>query len=169
MYFLYVFEQHCCLLEYNRRHPTGLILKEKVMDESSIKENLARAREASMLSQSEAALRLGINRASFIKLEKGRTRILNRHIPELARIYGVSVEELLLGYMPIENSSLFLEDRKAERKQMIDDYEARLEILNKTIASQEQAIQNLEGKVQLLERLNRRLEKDLERYEQQNP
>lgn len=134
------------------------------MDESSIKENLVSAREALGLSQSEAAIRLGVNRASFIKLEKGATRILNKHIPALAEIYGLSVEELLLGFEPLEDSGAFLAERKAEYRQMIDGYEEKLANFRNTIQLQERIIEEQRERIQLLENIRQRQDKDLEKY-----
>jgi transcriptional regulator with XRE-family HTH domain len=134
------------------------------MDESSIKENLARAREACNLSQTEAALRLGINRASFIKLEKGGTHILNKHIPALAEMYGVSVEALLLGYEPSEDSNFIQEEGKKQFQQMVDHYEALLKEARDQIKENARYIESLEKNVSLLEHIRRQQEKDLEKF-----
>lgn len=134
------------------------------MEESSIKENLARAREACGLSQTEAAIRLGINRASFIKLEKGATHILNKHIPAMAEMYGVSVEELLLGYEPMPDGDTFLAERNEERRRLINDYENRLESHRNTIQLQERIIEEQRERIRLLENIRQRQDKDLEKF-----
>ncbi len=143
--------------------PLGIFERKKTMDDFSIKENLCKARESCGLSQSEVSVRLGINRASFIKLEKGRTRILNKQIPALARIYGISVEELLLGYAPLPEGDSFLEDRKAERQQLINEYENRLESSRNTIQLQERIIEEQRERIRLLENIRQRQDRELEK------
>ena len=134
------------------------------MEESSIKTNLVNARESCHLSQTEAAIRLGINRASFIKLEKGETRILNKHIPAMAQLYGLSVEALLLGFEPLPDSNTFLEERNEQRRQLINDYESRLETLRKTNQLQERIIEEQREHIQLLESIRQRQDKELEKF-----
>lgn len=138
--------------------------RKKRMDESSVKENLIRAREACGLSQTEVASRLGINRASLVKLEKGRTRILNKHIPDMAQMYGVSVEALFLGYEPSPESAAFLEERRTERNQLIDDYENRLKELRDKLRDKDELIGELRQNIRLLQEIKLRNEKDLEKF-----
>lgn len=163
IHILYVFERLCCLLGYNVPHGPSLILKEKTMDESSIKENLVKAREACALSQTEVALRLGINRASFIKLEKGKTHILNKHIPDLAEMYGLSLEALILGFEPVENSTFITEDFQKKQQQMVSYYENERKTANEKIQAMEERIAELKQHIRLLEEVKLRNERDLEK------
>lgn len=70
------------------------ILKKK---EVSMRVSFARAREKAGLSIVEAAQRLGITPAAIYQWESGDTFPDGRRIPEIAKVYGVTVDELLKG------------------------------------------------------------------------
>lgn len=57
--------------------------------------NFVKAREAAGLSIAEAAQRLGITPAAIYQWESGDTFPDGRRLPEIARVYGTSVDELL--------------------------------------------------------------------------
>ena len=73
------------------------------MDNASIKENIIRIRTERGISQDEMARALGISRNSYRSIEKGMTCLINKRLGEIAKILGVPVEELALGYQPIES------------------------------------------------------------------
>jgi len=109
-------------------------------------ENIQRIRQEKKISQKEIAEKLGISRTAYANLEKGRTRIVNEHVEKFAEITGVSTAELVLGYKIPENLNT-LEKAQAEygrkRKEIIDEYELRIEKLNETIADLEQKVSDL--------------------------
>lgn len=57
--------------------------------------NFALAREKAGLSIAEAAQRLGITPAAIYQWESGDTFPDGRRLPEIARVYGTSVDDLL--------------------------------------------------------------------------
>ena len=67
------------------------------MDNASIKENIFRIRTEKGLSQDEMARKLGVVRNTYRKIEKGDIRLISGHVSELAEIFGISEEELILG------------------------------------------------------------------------
>ena len=109
-------------------------------------ENIQRIRQEKKISQKEIAEKLGISRTAYANLEKGRTRIVNEHVEKFAEITGVSTAELVLGYKIPENLNT-LEKAQAEygrkRKEIIDEYERRIEKLTNTIADLEQKVSDL--------------------------
>jgi transcriptional regulator with XRE-family HTH domain len=57
--------------------------------------NFARAREEAGLSIAEAAQKLGITPAAIYQWESGDTFPDGRRLPEIARVYGTTVDALL--------------------------------------------------------------------------
>lgn len=53
------------------------------------------ARKKSGLSQAEVAMRLGISAAAVCQWETGNTAPDARRLPEIAELYGCTVDELL--------------------------------------------------------------------------
>ena len=109
-------------------------------------ESLQRIRHEKNISQKEIAEKLGISRTAYVNLEKGKTRIVNENVEKFAEITGVSTAELVLGYKVPEDLNS-LEKAQAEygrkRKEIIDQYEARIEKLNQTIADLKQQVGDL--------------------------
>lgn len=136
------------------------------MDDLSVKQNLREARLAAGLSQIFVAEQLGINRSSFDKLERGSTRIFNKHFLPLAKMYGRSAEELLLGYLPSKDESESLRESR-ERSQalskLVSEYEARMDEKTKRIAALEELIKSKDENIRLLTEIKARLEKELDR------
>ena len=71
------------------------------MDNSSIKENIRRARLMCKMTQEELADILGISLTAYRDLEKGPTAIINANIPKIADATGSTVEEIMLGFRPM--------------------------------------------------------------------
>lgn len=53
------------------------------------------AREKAGLSQTEVAKALGVNQASVSHWESGKTQPRSAQLPKIAKLYGVTVDELL--------------------------------------------------------------------------
>ncbi|MCR5363242.1 MAG: helix-turn-helix domain-containing protein [Bacteroidales bacterium] len=80
-----------------------------------IKENLARLRKLTGMSQIDFAKAVGIEPNTYWNLEKGKTTIVNENLDLLADYYKVSVEKLILGYEPLDmDSDPRLEEFKKE-------------------------------------------------------
>jgi transcriptional regulator with XRE-family HTH domain len=108
------------------------------MDDNSIKGNISALREESDISQTEMAIRLGIDRNTYRKIERGETRILNGRVADIARELGVSTEKLVLGYDPAgPGPDSRLEDcREAFRQReqaLVENYEHKIEELRREI------------------------------------
>ena len=91
-----------------------------------IKENLARLRKLTGMSQIDFAKAVGIEPNTYWNLEKGKTTIFNENLDLLADYYKVSVEKLILGYEPLDmDSDPRLEEFKKEygqRKELEADH-----------------------------------------------
>lgn len=91
-----------------------------------IKENLARLRKLTGMSQIDFAKTVGIEPNTYWNLEKGKTTIVNENLDLLADYYKVSVEKLILGYEPLDmDSDPRLEEFKKEygqRKELEADH-----------------------------------------------
>lgn len=135
-----------------------------IMDNASIKENIIRIRTERGISQDEMARALGISRNSYRSIEKGLTCLINKRLGEIAKILGVPVEELALGYQPIESEER-LEDIRISYKRNADDMksaaDARIAELERIIASQKETIANLqdlvESKTEIISLLKRNM------------
>ena len=75
------------------------------MDNNSVKENIARIRKASGISQTEMAERLGMSRTAYRNLEKGDTRLISETMEKIAAVLDRTPEELVLGYEPSAKDS----------------------------------------------------------------
>ena len=81
-----------------------------IMDEITIRENLKKARISSGLTQSEMAERIGISVTAYQKIESGRTRILNPNFSKCADILGVSLSELVNGFLAVRDAEAVIAD-----------------------------------------------------------
>ena len=82
------------------------------MDNISVKKNIAGIRIRKGLSQEAAAEKMGISRTAYRNIESGDTRLISDSIGKMAEVFGVSVEEILLGYEPVREDSDLLKDMK---------------------------------------------------------
>lgn len=81
-----------------------------IMDENTIRENLKRARYTSGLTQANMAERLGISVTAYQKIENGRTRVLNSNFEKCTRALGISLSELVNGFVPVRNAEAVISD-----------------------------------------------------------
>ncbi len=105
------------------------------MDEKSLKKKLREARENLGYSQEAFAQELGVDPATYWRLEEGSTRVLNPYVYRIARLAGLSVEELLTG---VEASSLLQES--GNLRERIDALTAFYE---KKLSEKDEIITNL--------------------------
>ena len=111
------------------------------MDNNSIKENISSIRKKKGLTQEEMAHSLGISLTAYRDLEKGATSIINGNIYKIARLTGVTTEELVLGYRP-EQSEGKIEDIRSEYGSKVENLMTRISDLEKIVASLEETIES---------------------------
>ncbi|MBR6053966.1 MAG: helix-turn-helix domain-containing protein [Bacteroidales bacterium] len=125
--------------------------------------NITRAREKSGFTQKAVAESLGISRTAYSKIEKGPTKILGRRIGKIAEVLGVSLDELLLGYIPDPDSAGRLEQERADyglkKASLVAGYEEKLEAgsrekaaLMALVESLKETIRNQEDIIAMLRR-----------------
>lgn len=85
---------------------------ETIMDESTIRENLRKAREERGFTQAIMADTLDISVTAYQKIESGKTRILNKNFSRCAEALGVSMSELVNGFVPVKDAAETFADMK---------------------------------------------------------
>lgn len=124
------------------------------MTDETIIANIERLREETGLSQDAVAIRIGISRNTYGNIVRGKTRILNENLQPLAEVFGVSIEEMLLGYKPCTPSSMILKDNDNHQEQLhrlTEDYERRLSEDRVKIEGQAKQLDTLEKYVKTLQ------------------
>lgn len=110
------------------------------MDNRSIKENIRRIRKARNMTQEDMAAKLDISLTAYRDLERGSTNIMNANIFKIAELLDISVEELILGYRPVQAEGTLVEDVRAEYGGQITVMERRISDLEKLVSSLEETI-----------------------------
>lgn len=139
------FEERQAFIFAGKRGPSSMI------DDSSIKHTIYFRRRMLGISQDEMASRLGIDRNTYGNLETGKTRIINRHMHAIAEQLGSSLEELLLGYQPVDPETIMHEGDltyDAKIQTLITGYETQLEADALRIEQQRKRIVELEAALQ---------------------
>ncbi len=135
------------------------------MDDATIKDNLYRKRNELGISQSEMARRLEMSLNAYRKLETGKTRILNEHVPLFAETAGISVAELVNGFVPLSSAESGMDAVKESYEQRIrvleKGYRQELEDLEAEIARLKERLQDKEDLIALNKKLILRYEKEL--------
>ena len=148
------------LLSLTRKHGLSSIdlsdtfVHKKVMDNSSIKENVRRLRKKGNLTQEEMAHKLDISLTAYRDLEAGKTQMLNSKVMKMAELLNVPTEELVLGYTPQKNDNHALEEIKNEYGTAIAAFERRIADLEKIVSGLETII---ESKNEIISMLKKRL------------
>lgn len=131
------------------------------MDDLNV--NLCKLRNELGFTQQQMADELGMSRIAYIRLERGITRIINKHIAKAAKLGKMSIEKLVLGYDPNPEPVLALRDERkrnsAKEEMLKNKYESALaekdkEILRlkETIAGQNDLINSLKEIISLIKR-----------------
>ena len=92
------------------------------------------------MTQEDMAARLDISLTAYRDLERGSTNIMNANIIRIAELLEISVEELILGYMPVQAEGIQVEDVRAEYGGQISVMERRISDLEKLVSSLEETI-----------------------------
>lgn len=129
------------------------------MDDKSIKENIRKRREDLGITQSEMALRLGMDRTSYRNLETGSTRVLNPRLEDIASLLGTTVTGILTGHFAVRQYDFtLLEDVSATYQQKIAKQDSEFAEF-RTRANEEKAflleqVETLKGYLQAEKEIN---------------
>ena len=106
-------------------------------DDANIRKLLKEKRLELGLTQAEVAARVGFSKTAYCNLEKGSTEILNKFFAKLPDALGVPMEELLLGFVPVNPADNVVEDVKAQYGQrmrvMQDGFQSEMSRLNEEV------------------------------------
>ena len=123
-----------------------------MIDDNSIKKHISKHREKCGISQKEMADKLGMDRTTYRSIEKGKTKLINSHIHDIAESLGASTEEIVLGYSPEPETHKVLEEYKASSEEkfrkIIEEYESRLSSKDKEIEAHKAMIKVLSGRIE---------------------
>lgn len=110
------------------------------MDNDSIKNNIFNVRKSRKLTQYEIAQSLNISVNAYRAIEKGKTAIVNPHVVRMADLLELSTEELVLGYYPVQETDISIDDIKAEYGNKVNSLEEQLDRMEKLVESLEETI-----------------------------
>ena len=110
------------------------------MDNASIKNNIFNIRKSRKLTQNEIAQSLNISVNAYRAIEKGKTAIVNPHVVRMADLLELSTEELVLGYYPVQETDISIDDIKAEYGNKVNSLEEQLDRMEKLVESLEETI-----------------------------
>ena len=110
------------------------------MDNASIKNNIFNVRKSRKLTQNEIAQSLNISVNAYRAIEKGKTAIVNPHVVRMADRLELSTEELVLGYYPVQETDISIDDIKAEYGNKVNSLEEQLDRMEKLVESLEETI-----------------------------
>lgn len=117
-----------------------------------VKDNIRTLRKARNITQEEMALKMGISLTAYRDLEKGRTAIINSNISKIADILEISVEEIILGYIPVKGDGKELEDVRARYGGQITNLETRVSDLENLVESLYETIRSKDEIITMLKK-----------------
>ncbi|MDO5442967.1 MAG: helix-turn-helix transcriptional regulator [Bacteroidia bacterium] len=136
------------------------------MDNDSVKKNIERIRAGKKLSQNEMAGALGISRNGYRKIEKGETKLISDTIQKIAELAGITPEEVVLGYVPVQDEASVLRDIRERMDNRIaaltEDYESKIERLSSENALLRELNKEKDNHIHFLDARIVMLEKKLE-------
>lgn len=132
------------------------------MNNKELKINLVKARESLQLTQEEMARKIGISRQAYVNLEHGKTHLLNKHLPIIARECGMSIDKLCLGYDPVPNPKALLSELK-EKTDMLAYSEREKERLRSKMEDMERILKSQKEHIESLKDIQIFLTKQLDR------
>lgn len=125
------------------------------MDNTSIKQNICKARKSRKFTQEEMAYKMGMSLTAYRDLEKGETSIVNTNLQKIANLLDTSTEELVLGYRPVQMEGPGLKDIR-------DEYIERVSVLEKRITDLEKLANSLEETISTKNEIITMLKKSLD-------
>ena len=127
------------------------------MDNLTIKDNIRRIRKNQRITQEEMAHKLGISLTAYRDLEKGSTSMMNANVARIAMLLNTSIEELILGYRPVQMPERILKEEQEKYGNHIDTMKKRIDDLEKLVKSLQETI---ETKNEIIGMLKNSLDKD---------
>lgn len=138
------------------------MVQKSFINDDTIKNNIFQKRIAKGLSQEDMAKRLGISRNSYRNIEKGNLNVINCQLRNIAEILDTSVEEILLGYRPVNGTNEIkaihtdytrsIEDIKQKYENSIAKFTEQISMLNETIRNLHEIINTKDEIISLLKR-----------------
>ena len=133
------------------------------MNNDTVKKNIERIRTEKKMSQEEMASALGVTRNTYRNIEKGDTKLISNTIIKFAEWAGMTPEEVVLGYLPVEDRDNALKDTREMMNRRIavltEEYEDKLERMRKEISllkdlikEKDDNIRNLKSCMAILEK-----------------
>lgn len=136
----------------------GVVLQR--MDNKKSKENIYRRRKELGLSQECVAEQIDVSLNSYIKIEKGPTKIFNPKIVKIAEVLNTTPKNLIFGSVvtlekhnqQCENITQYYNTLIEEDRQAIAEKDLFIKRLNELVDERKQMIDLLEEKVKNLEK-----------------
>ena len=119
--------------------------------------NLRAARERAGLSQGELGEKIGVARTTIGNLESGKTNLFSKHIPAIARVLGLTEEELLCG---IPQEALLRGDEQVWKERELalkEEYERRISVLQDRLDGEKRLSKALQDNLDSLNRTHQYL------------
>lgn len=109
-------------------------------------------REKANLTQEKLASEIGISRKSLCKLESGKTPLINKNVPKIAEVTGVTEAEVL-GYLQAGEYAAELNDLRENLEKEIKYLKLEIADKDALIESQKEIIRLLESNASYLEQI----------------
>ncbi len=122
------------------------------LDDRVMGENLRKARTARGLTQAEIAERVNISLTAYQKIESGKTRIINKNYEKCAEVLGITLIELVNGFIPIKDSVAVLDDVREEYLSKIDQLSDKVASLEDSLRDKEKLIYTQELLIEHLQK-----------------
>lgn len=122
------------------------------MDNTTIKQNIRKARKKHQITQEEMAARLGISLTAYRDLEKGGTSVVHGNVIKMAELLETSTEEIVLGYKPAELEAGTLEDVRTRYGNQINTLEQTVVDLRKHIGALESQVADKDEIIKMLKK-----------------
>lgn len=135
----------------------------QTMDDKAIIARINALFYKSGMTQQEAADSIGLCRNAFCNLIYGKTKNFYKHIPALAKLFGVT-EDYLTGFSEETHAGGRLEEPdnfKEQRDRLVREYEDRIEALQSQIRRMDDELTVRKGYIDTLTKLCSKLEHDL--------
>ena len=104
------------------------------------------------MTQEDMAAGLGISLTAYRDLERGGTSMMNANLIRIAELLETSLEELLLGYRPVQADGMRVEEVRAEYGGRISVMERRISDLEKLVSSLEETISSKNEIISMLKK-----------------
>ena len=107
------------------------------MNTCLICQNIVNARISLNMTQVQMANLIGVSRQAYIKLENGKTAIINKQIVRMAQKCGLAEERILFGFLDFSDT---LEALNEENEKIISEMKNKLDSLLRLVYSERRQI-----------------------------